>query len=88
MLKGDVPQAVAALKEKPGKDFLVFGSGVLVQSLMPYNLVDFYVLLVHPLILGSGRKLFPGGVPHTALELVETKSTSTGVVVATYRPKG
>ncbi len=86
LLKGDVPQAVAALKAQPGKDFLVMGSGVLVQALMQHNLVDLYVLLIHPLVLGEGRRLFPeGGAPAT-LRLVGIKETPTGVVIATYQP--
>jgi dihydrofolate reductase len=86
LLKGDVAQAVAALKAQPGQDFLVMGSGVFVQTLMRHNLVDRYVLLVHPLILGSGRRLFPEGGPYTALRLVDSKTTPTGVVIATYVP--
>jgi dihydrofolate reductase len=64
----------------------VMGSGVLVQTLMKHNLVDLYVLLIHPLVLGSGSRLFPeGGAPAT-LRLVEVKPTPTGVVIATYQP--
>jgi len=86
LLKGDATEAIATLKSQPGKDFLVMGSGVLVQSLMQHNLVDLYVLLVHPLILGSGRRLFPEGSSLTTLKLVEVKSTPTDVVIATYQP--
>jgi dihydrofolate reductase len=86
LLEGDGAAAVATLKEQSDKDLIVFGSGVLVQSLMRRNLVDEYVLQIHPLILGSGRRLFPGGSPFTALRLVDTKTTTTGVVIATYRP--
>jgi dihydrofolate reductase len=86
LLKGDAAQTIASLKSQPGKDFLVMGSGVLVQSLMQHNLVDSYVLLIHPLILGSGRRLFTEGSAFSAFKLVEVKSTPTGVVVATYQP--
>jgi dihydrofolate reductase len=86
LLKGDVTEVVGSLKAQPGKDFLVMGSGVLVQSLMQHNLVDLYVLLVHPLILGAGRRLFPEGSSFTALKLVDIKPTPTGVVIATYQP--
>src|SRR2546430_6045366 len=86
LLKGDAAEAVARLKQEPGKDFVVMGSGVLVQSLMRRNLVDEYVLLIHPLILGSGRRLFPDGGAFAALRLVDTKTTTTGVVIATYQP--
>jgi len=87
LLKGDVAEAVAALKEQPGKDFLVMGSGELVQTLMKHGLVDVYVLLIHPLILGSGRRLFTDGGPSAALQLVDTKTTMKGVMIATYQPK-
>lgn len=86
LLKGDVPQAVAGLRTQPGKDFLVFGSGQLVQTLMKHNLVDLYVLLIHPLVLGSGRRLFPDGSASAALQLIDTQTTPTGVVIATYQP--
>jgi dihydrofolate reductase len=86
LLKGDAAEAVARLKEQPGKDLVVLGSGELVQSLMRRNLVDEYVLLIHPLVLGTGRRLFAEGSPTTALRLVDTKTTTTGVVIATYQP--
>jgi dihydrofolate reductase len=86
LLKGDAAEAVARLKEQPGKDVVVLGSGELVQSLMRRNLVDEYVLLIHPLVLGSGRRLFPDGGASAALRLVVTKTTTTGVVIATYQP--
>jgi dihydrofolate reductase len=85
LLQGDAMKAVAKLKEQPD-DLGVLGSGELVQSLMRANLVDEYVLLIHPLVLGSGRRLFPDGGPSTALRLVDTKTTTTGVVIATYHP--
>ena len=86
LLAGDAATAVATLKERPGKDLLVLGCGVLVQSLMQRELIDEYVLSIHPLVLGSGRRLFPDGSPFAALRLVDTKTTTTGVVIATYRP--
>jgi dihydrofolate reductase len=86
LLKGDVAETVASLKTQPGKDFLVFGSGVLVQTLMEHNLVDLYILLIHPLVLGSGRRLFPDGSASATLRLVEAQTTPTGVVIATYQP--
>ena len=85
LLQGDAMDAVAELKEQPD-DLGVLGSGELVQSLMRANLVDEYVLLIHPLVLGSGRRLFPDGGPSAALRLVDTKTTTTGVVIATYQP--
>jgi dihydrofolate reductase len=86
LLKGDAAAAVAALKAQPDMDLLILGSGELVRSLMRHNLIDEYVLLIHPLILGSGRRLFTDGSAHTALRLVDTKTTSNGVVIATYQP--
>ena len=86
LLKGDVAEAVARLKEQPGKDLVVLGSGVLVQSLMRRNLVDEYVLMIHPLVLGTGRRLFTDSGAFAALRLVETVTTTKGVIIATYRP--
>jgi dihydrofolate reductase len=85
LLQGDAMEAVAKLKEQPD-DLVVLGSGELVQSLMRSNLVDEYVLLIHPLVLGSGRRLFPDGGAPAALRLVDTKTTTTGVVIARYQP--
>ena len=85
LLKGDAAEAVARLKEQQGKDLLVLGSGELVQSLMRRTLIDEYVLLIHPLVLGAGRRLFPDGGAFAALRLVDAKTTATGVVIATYQ---
>lgn len=86
LLQGDAAEAVAKLKREPGNDLLIFGSGELVQSLMRRNVVDDYVLLIHPLVLGSGRRLFTDGGAFTALRLVNSKATTNGVVIATYQP--
>lgn len=86
LLKGGVPQAVAQLKGRTDNNLVIMGSGVLVQTLMQHNLIDRYLLLIHPLVLGEGRRLFPeGGIPAT-LRLVAAKPTDKGVVVATYEP--
>jgi dihydrofolate reductase len=85
LLTGDVPDAVARLKEQPGKDIVVLGSGALVRSLMRRNLVDEFVLLIHPLVLGSGRRLFADEGALAALRLVDSQTTTTGVMIATYR---
>ena len=85
LLKGDAAEAVARLKQEPGKDIVILGSGELIQSLMRHNLVDKYLLLIHPLVLGSGRHLFTDGGAFAALRQVSTKTTSTGVVIATYQ---
>jgi dihydrofolate reductase len=85
LLKGDAADAVAGLKRQPGKDLLILGSGELVRSLMRQDLVDQYILLIHPLVLGSGVRLFTDGGPLATLRLVDTKTTTTGVVIATYQ---
>lgn len=86
LLKGDASATVATLKGQLDKDLVVLGSGELVQSLMRHNLIDEYVLSIHPLVLGSGQHLFRDGGLFTALQLVDIKTTTTGVVMATYRP--
>jgi len=86
LLKGDAAQTVAGLKERPGKDLVILGSGELVRSLMRGNLVDEYILLIHPLVLGSGQRLFPDSGSSAALRLVDSKATTTGVLIATYVP--
>jgi dihydrofolate reductase len=86
LLEGDAAAAVAQLKERPGKDIVVLGSGELVGSLRRHGLVDRYVLLIHPLVLGEGRRLFPDGSAYGPLRLVDTKTTTTGVIIATYEP--
>jgi dihydrofolate reductase len=86
LLEGDAAEAVARLKQQPGKDLLVLGSGALVQSLLKHNLIDEFLLTIHPLLLGSGRRLFDGGGAFAALRLVDSKTTTTGVVIATYQP--
>jgi dihydrofolate reductase len=58
----------------------------LIQTLMRHTLIDEYMLLIHPLVLGSGRRLFADGSPHASLRLVDTATTTTGVVIATYQP--
>jgi dihydrofolate reductase len=86
LLQGELGEAVGVLKEQPGKDVVVLGSGELSRSLMERDLVDRYVLWIHPLVLGSGRRLFTDGLPSTSLHLVDTTTTTTGVVIATYEP--
>jgi dihydrofolate reductase len=86
LLEGDAADAVAGLKRQPGKDLTVLGSGELVQSLRRRGLVDRYLLLIHPLVLGTGRRLFPDGGPASQLRLVDSVTTTTGVVIATYEP--
>jgi dihydrofolate reductase len=86
LLTGDVPAEVAKLREQPGGNLVVMGSAQLVQSLLPDGLVDELLLFVHPIVLGSGQRLFGPDDEAHQLELVECVSTDVGVVVATYRP--
>ncbi len=75
---------MADLKRRPGPDLAVLGSGNLLQTLRQAGLVDEYTLLIHPLILGIGSRLFPDGPP-CDLQLLESLTTTTGVIIATYR---
>jgi dihydrofolate reductase len=85
LLHGDVVDAVAALKQQPDNDLVVMGSGELLQTLMRHDLIDEYMLLIHPRVLGTGRRLFPDrGVP-AALRLVAARQTTTGVLIAVYQ---
>lgn len=86
LLEGDVAEAVARLKEQPGGDIVILGSGELIRTLMPHGLIDAYVLPIHPLILGSGRRLFTDGGAVAKLRLVDATPTTTGVLIATYEP--
>jgi dihydrofolate reductase len=86
LLAGDATKAVAKLRKKKGKDLVILGSGELAHALMRRNLIDEYILLIHPLILGSGRRLFRDKGTLAALKLVDSMTTATGVVIATYRP--
>jgi dihydrofolate reductase len=88
LLGDDVAGEVAKLKQEEGKDIIVNGSATLVRSLLADGLVDELQLMIHPLVLGSGGRLFDGGTPKAALELVDTKAFSSGVVSVTYRPAG
>jgi len=83
LLHGDIPVAVAELKESSGTNLVIMGSGVLIGSLMAADSIDEYLLMIHPLVLGTGRRLFPLGV-QASLRLVESVTTRTGVLIATY----
>jgi dihydrofolate reductase len=85
LLKGDVAEAVARLKEQSDKDLGILGSGELIQSLLRHNLIDEFVLLIHPLVLGSGRRLFSDGGAPATLRLINSVPTTTGVIIATYQ---
>jgi dihydrofolate reductase len=84
VLRGDAGDAVADLKEQPNTDLTILGSCALIRSLLQRRLIDRWVLLIHPLVLGAGLRLFPADGPSDALKLVDSVSTTTGVVIATY----
>jgi dihydrofolate reductase len=86
LIEGNVAEEVSRLKRQPGKNILVFGSGDLVNTLMKYGLIDEYRIMVLPIVLGSGKRLFRNGLATTVLELVDTKALDSGVVLLTYRP--
>lgn len=88
LLKGDVAEAVAALKEEQVGNIVVLGSGRLARTLMEHDLVDEYGLTIHPLLLGPGKRLFDEVGGMRTLRLVDSKATTTGVILATYRPEG
>jgi dihydrofolate reductase len=88
LLKGEAVGTVARLHEDPGPGAVILGSGELIQSLLPHGLIDSMQLAIFPVTLGAGRRLFPeGGVP-AQFGLVDVKPTTTGVLLATYEPKG
>ena len=84
LLAGDAADAVEKLRSQPGKDIVILGSGDLIRSLLPGRLIDRFVLLMHPLVLGEGRRLFDQVGADAELRLVDTTTTPKGVVVATY----
>jgi dihydrofolate reductase len=86
LIDGDVVQRVREIKDEPGKNIGVLGSGDLVQTLMEHDLVDEYSLAIFPVILGSGKRLFRDGSRHRRLELVDSTTTGTGGVLLSYRP--
>ena len=85
LVRGDVADEVAKLKEQPGRNIAVLGSGDLVQTLIEHGLVDEYYLVVFPIVLGSGKRLFRDADEAKKLRLVESQPTSTGGVILTYR---
>jgi dihydrofolate reductase len=86
LIKGNIAEEVSRLKQQPGKDILVFGSCSLAQTLMELDLVDEYRLMVFPVVLGSGKRLFGDGVEKKVLKLTDTKTFGSGVIVQTYQP--
>src|SRR3712207_3073930 len=83
---GNAGEGISELKRQPGKDITIIGSGMLVRALLEEGLLDELRLMVHPLVMGSGRRLFEDGGDREALELVDSRTFRTGVLYLTYRP--
>jgi dihydrofolate reductase len=88
VLSGNVAVAIGELKAKPAAELQVHGSGSLVRWLLENELVDEVTLLTYPAVIGQGTRLFPDTGPDTALDLVESRSTPSGVTIQVYRPTG
>jgi dihydrofolate reductase len=86
LIKGDVADGVAKLKRETGKDIQVIGSGTLVDTLARHDLVDEYRLMIHPIVMGKGKRLFRGEGSPKKLRLVDSNATGTGVLILTYAP--
>ncbi len=84
----DVPEQIRRLKEQDGPEIQVHGSGQLIQTLLKHDLVDRYRLMIFPVLLGSGKRLFADGTVPAGLRLVDTKTSTTGVIIATYERAG
>lgn len=87
LLGGDIVEEISRLKQQPGKDILVFGSADLVNTLVEHDLVDEYRMMIFPVVVGSGKRLFADGIDTKDLELVDTKVFGSGAVVLIYRPQ-
>jgi dihydrofolate reductase len=86
LIKENVAEEIEKLKNQPGKNMVISGSATLVQSLLRYGLLDELRLLVHPILVGGGKHLFDKEAETKPLELVDSKTFSTGVIYLTYRP--
>ena len=88
LIEGDVPEQVARIKEEDGPELQVHGSADLIQTLLEHDLVDEFNLMIFPVVLGSGKRLFGDGAIPAGLKLVDSKVSSTGVFLARYRREG
>ena len=88
LIEGEVGEGIAALKRQDGPELQVHGSANLIQTLLRHNLVDEYRLWTFPLVVGPGKRLFSDGTIPAGLKLVDSKVSTTGVVIATYEPAG
>jgi dihydrofolate reductase len=87
LIKGNLAEEIIKLKQQPGKNIGVAGSPTLVQSLLQNDLLDELTLMVHPVVVNSGKRLFKDGGDLKRLKLVDAKTTSTGVAILTYQPR-
>ncbi len=88
LIEGDVAEGVAELKRGEGPELQIHGSGNLIQTLLANNLIDEFRLWTFPLVVGSGKRLFPYGTVPSGLKLIDNKVSTTGVVISTYVPGG
>jgi dihydrofolate reductase len=86
LVKGDLGAEIRKLKQEPGQDLLLSGSAQLFNALMQENLIDLYRFMLHPIVLGNGKRLFAEGVQQRALRLKQTKTFSSGIVILEYEP--
>jgi dihydrofolate reductase len=86
LLEGDVVDAVTNLKQQPGEDILIYGSGALVSTLIPHNLIDEYRFMIYPLVLGTGKRFFSDGNDKTTLALKRTETAGTGITMLVCEP--
>ena len=87
-ITGDVVEQLKELKERDAPDMWVWGSGNLIQTLLKHNLIDRMHVWIYPIVLGTGKRLFAEGIPPQSFTLVESQTSATGVIVATYEPAG
>ncbi len=88
LITGNIAEEVSRLKQQPGQDILVAGSVELVHTLMQHDLIDEYRIMVHPVVVGSGKRLFKDETDMKVLKLIDTKTFSSGIVVLSYQPAG
>ncbi len=88
LISGDVVDAVRQLKAQPGDELQIWGSGRLVQTLLPANVIDAFRLFIYPVVLGAGRRLFADGTVPATFRVVDSKVTRNGTIIATYEPAG
>lgn len=86
VISDDVPAQISEMRQSPGGNLIVMGSGELIHTLQPRGLIDEYLLFIHPVVLGSGRHLFGHADDAKRLQLVEASTSPAGVITATYRP--